>query len=82
MFRILFFVAIAAVIYFGWRPMRMKQIELERRLAEQEKVNKGENGEKMVSCDYCGVYVPVSEAVKFGEKNYCSEEHRRAAQRR
>ena len=29
MFKILFFAAIAAVIYFGWRSVRMKQMELE-----------------------------------------------------
>ena len=37
MSRIIFFVLIVAVIYFAWRSMRLKQIQLEKRLDKQEK---------------------------------------------
>ena len=55
MSRIIFFVLIVAVIYFAWRSMRLKQIQLEKRLDKQEKANLAEHkndmpGEKMVSC--------------------------------
>lgn len=68
MSRIIFFVLIVAVIYFAWRSMRLKQIQLEKRLDKQEKANLAEHkndmpGEKMVSCANCGLYVPISEAV-------------------
>ena len=39
MSRIIFFVLIVAVIYFAWRSMRLKQIQLEKRLDKQEKAN-------------------------------------------
>ena len=62
MSRIIFFVLIIAVIYFAWRSMRLKQIQLEKRLDKQEKANLAEHkndmpGEKMVSCANCGLYV-------------------------
>ena len=31
--------------------------------------------EKMVSCEFCEVYVPVSEAVERSGKIFCSHEH-------
>ena len=34
MSRIIFFVLIVAVIYFAWRSMRLKQIQLEKRLVK------------------------------------------------
>ena len=30
-------------------------------------------------CDYCGLHVPAEEAVREGDRTYCSEAHRRAA---
>ena len=42
MSRIIFFVLIVAVIYFAWRSMRLKQIQLEKRLDKQEKANLAE----------------------------------------
>ena len=66
MSRIIFFVLIVAVIYFAWRAMRLKQIQLEKRLDKQE---------KMVSCANCGLYVPISEAVYSNGKYYCCRQH-------
>ncbi len=34
----------------------------------------------MVVCTHCGVHVPESEAIRDGNKLYCSEKHRKAAQ--
>ena len=64
MSRIIFFVLIVAVIYFAWRSMRLKQIQLEKRLDKQEKANLAEHkndmpGEKMVSCANCGLFRSV-----------------------
>ena len=84
MFKILFFAAIAAVIYLGWRSVRMKQMELEKRLDQQEKsVQKTQqSGERMVQCANCGVYVPESEAIRIGRDCYCCREHAEAGRRR
>ncbi|BAV33229.1 hypothetical protein SCL_0911 [Sulfuricaulis limicola] len=32
---------------------------------------------KMVACAHCGMHIPESEAVRDGNRHYCSEEHRR-----
>jgi uncharacterized protein len=32
---------------------------------------------KMVACAHCGVHLPESEAIRDGDKYFCSEEHRR-----
>ena len=32
---------------------------------------------KMVVCARCGVHIPESEAVRDGDRCFCSEEHRR-----
>lgn len=47
MSRIIFFVLIVAVIYFAWRSMRLKQIQLEKRLDKQEKANLAEHKNDM-----------------------------------
>lgn len=36
------------------------------------------DGEAMVRCERCGVYLPRSEAVDRGDRHYCSLEHRDA----
>lgn len=33
----------------------------------------------MVVCAHCGVHVPESEAIRDGNRQYCSEEHRKSA---
>jgi uncharacterized protein len=35
--------------------------------------------EAMVRCAHCGVFLPVTEAVREGESAYCSEQHRQLA---
>ena len=37
--------------------------------------NKTDDGETMVRCEHCGIYIPASEAVRHGGKAYCSKEH-------
>ncbi len=35
--------------------------------------------EQMVNCGHCGVYLPLNEAVRAGDRFFCSDEHRRLA---
>jgi hypothetical protein len=35
------------------------------------------DGEQMVHCGHCGVYLPVSESVPEEGRHFCSDEHRR-----
>ena len=32
--------------------------------------------EQMLQCDYCGTHVPAREAIRIGDKTYCSTRHR------
>lgn len=32
--------------------------------------------ERMVQCAHCGTYVPGEDAIRDGERFYCSEQHR------
>lgn len=34
---------------------------------------------KMVACAHCGVHIPESEALREGNRHYCSAEHYRQA---
>lgn len=83
MSKIIFFALIVAVIYFGWRSMRIKQIKLEKQLDEQksEKNKDLAKSEAMVRCAQCGVYVPISEAIADGNNFFCCEEHRKKGAR-
>ena len=40
-----------------------------------EKKTKGESAEAMLLCARCGVHFPSSEAVREGEKVFCSKQH-------
>jgi len=33
------------------------------------------NAQDMVSCDKCGIHIPVNEAIKSGAKYFCSQNH-------
>jgi len=36
----------------------------------------------MLRCDYCGIFVPRADAIRAGDKNYCSGEHVEADRRK
>ena len=37
--------------------------------------SKTADGEAMVCCEHCGIYIPDSEAIRRGRKVFCSKEH-------
>ena len=63
------------IILFGlWLVLTIiKRALASRRKAPPEKPAVA----KMVICAHCGVHVPETEAVRDGDRHYCSEEHRR-----
>ncbi|HKJ76077.1 MAG TPA: PP0621 family protein [Gammaproteobacteria bacterium] len=70
-------IAIALVIWIT--------ITLWRRHVQSRKVRKSSRRPRvtaMVRCDHCGVHVPQQEAVRSGDRSYCSREHRDAAEGR
>lgn len=42
---------------------------------QPDQISQQPQGENMVQCQYCGIHVPESAAVKRGGKTYCCEEH-------
>ncbi|MEA5097233.1 MAG: PP0621 family protein [Burkholderiaceae bacterium] len=66
-----FFGLVVAALVVRKSPSRIKTAEPPRR---REFDSTG--AELMVRCAHCGVYVPVSEAVKDRGAEYCCEEHR------
>lgn len=76
MSRLLFFVAVVAVVYLLLNSYRNR--------ATGEKMHGGGEGsartENMVRCTYCGVHFPTSESIMADGKYYCSDAHRRAHQ--
>ena len=49
---------------------------------ETKSMDRGSRGqvETMVRCAHCGLNLPMQEAIREGERYYCSEEHRRLDQ--
>jgi len=64
--KLIFYILIAALIYWIIKSRRPKQKETE---VLQEPT------EDMVNCSYCGVYLPKSEAVGSHNKYFCCDEH-------
>ncbi len=85
MYKILFFVALFAAMYFGWKYSRVQQKrlrELERQRNRQGDVQRAQSkkdlpSEMMVPCARCGVYIPKSEAYFKNNKYYCCSQHLR-----
>lgn len=67
MSRLLFLVAIVAVIYLLIRSFRKSSLRQEGRVAED-----------MVRCAQCGVHLPKGESVQENGLFFCSAEHRDA----
>ena len=67
MSRLLFLLAIVAVVYLLLRSMR--------RQAPKQDVSG--SAEEMVRCAKCGVHLPKSESILAGGEFYCSDAHRR-----
>jgi uncharacterized protein len=74
MLRLIFLLALLAVALLIVR----KVIQAGRSSSEKRPPEKKPLTD-MVKCDYCGVHLPVNEAIKDGEHFYCSAEHKEKA---
>lgn len=76
--RILFFVALAAVVVW-WLFLRKPR----RPLDGQGPARPGRGGavDDIVACAHCGLHLPRADAVVEGDALYCGEEHRRLGRR-
>lgn len=64
--KLIFYVIIAILIYWIINNRKSKQEKKETLL---------EPIEDMVSCSYCGIHLPKSEAIRDRNNYFCSDEH-------
>lgn len=62
------FIILAIIVWFGLRVYQALQSKKAENLEPKE-------AQDMVSCDKCGIHLPASEALKNGDKFFCSREH-------
>jgi uncharacterized protein len=72
MTKILFFVAVALLVYLAVRSRRSAA-----RKSDTGSPQAPAGGEAIVACCRCGVHVPVSESVEVDGRRYCCPEHGR-----
>jgi len=76
------YVLLALVLYVGWRWYLSKNSPpasppQDASAATDMSPEVGASTEKMVSCAYCGIHLPLSESVQgTGALYFCGDEHR------
>ena len=84
MTRILFWLALALLVYFAIRSklkqsQRRQQEEVLRQQQQQQQQAAAQRqvvaSEEMLCCAQCGVYFPASENVPANGRDYCSPAH-------
>ena len=69
--KLLLLLLFALAVWLIWKSRRARP-----RPAQQQP-----DGERMVRCAQCGVYLPVSAAIEANKQHFCSLEHQRAMKR-
>jgi uncharacterized protein len=82
--RALIFLLIIIALFFALRFIINRIDQFRREEAEEERLAaEKKRAETMVACDYCGVHLPESSAVKEetreGTHYYCDQEHLKLA---
>lgn len=67
MFKFFGLIILAIVLYRAWKKEE-----------SAEKHNPFIPHEAITRCDYCGIYFPVSKAIRSGQHVYCCEQHHQA----
>jgi uncharacterized protein len=78
--RFLFWLALIALVIFALRSKVKSAKSAKADVAQPNRDDAGGTGEPMLCCAHCGVYIPVSEAIKDDDADeaiFCSQEHRR-----
>ncbi len=75
--RIFFILVLLAVSLFVVKLLRAK---LDKSTKPPKKLDRdtsttASKNQKMVKCLHCGLHIPEKEAIKQGDKNFCSIEH-------
>jgi uncharacterized protein len=71
--KLLVFILVLAAIFWGRRWLN--QLGQTGRASGREAPRQVDGGEKMLSCQRCGIHVPESEGVQRGGQFYCCDAH-------
>jgi len=69
--RILFILVLLAVSFYVVKLIRTKMDEAPKEIKKDTKTTNN----NMVKCLHCGLHIPEEEAIKQGDKTFCSLEH-------
>ena len=61
-------IILAIIVWFGLRIYQTLQVKKQGKTPARK-------AQDMVSCDNCGIHIPANEALKNGDKFFCSREH-------
>ena len=76
MMKYLLLIGLLLIVFWGWRKARTQRDEHARHPASRAP-------EKMVTCAHCGVNLPISDSLPgAGNRHFCCNEHRQAAESR
>lgn len=71
--KLLLLLLFALAVWLIWKSRRAR--------ARPRSPQQQPDGERMVRCAQCGVYLPVSAAIEANKRHFCSLEHQRAMKR-
>jgi len=74
--RIFVFLVLLAVSFYVVKLLKTRLDEPLKKLKKDDSVDSG-NANSMVKCLHCGLHIPEKEAIKQGDKVFCSLEHAR-----
>ncbi len=75
--RLLLVLVLLAVSLYVVKLLKIKLDEHTDKLEKDDSRNESVENDKMVKCLHCGLYIPENEAIKQGDKVFCSLEHAR-----
>ena len=75
--RLLMVLVLLAVSLYVVKLIKIKLDEPSLKLKKGRSRKENDKNSKMVKCLHCGLHIPDNEAIKHGDKVFCSLEHAR-----
>ena len=73
--RELFIVLVLLAVSLVVVKYKKRKLEEPRKTLKKGRSSNSNNNNKMVKCLHCGLHIPEEEAIKKGDKVFCSLEH-------
>ncbi len=75
--RIFLYLVLLAVSFYVVKLIKTRLDEPLKKLKKDASVDDSDDANNMVKCLHCGLHIPEKEAIKQGDKVFCSLEHAR-----